>query len=195
MKTRLIVVLIALVGHAAVAQEVQTLFGKGSSASGYMAISNKFTTMKTTAAAIKLPAGEVCDMSLESNGDINFRYDDILIFSLDHFVLFSSTETIKSKFKAKGDLLEWSKESLQNYKTDFDGKPYCIGGEGSCSMPPTDTAGKITLTFPFASVSPMIQLYKGKTEVPLLLTATGDDDAQDCSHSQLDLIVKMKYVP
>jgi hypothetical protein len=45
MKTRLIVVLIALVGHAAVAQEVQTLFGKGSSASGYMAISNKFTTI------------------------------------------------------------------------------------------------------------------------------------------------------
>lgn len=45
MKTRLIVVLIALAGPAAVAQEIQTLFGRGSSTSGYLAIANKFTTI------------------------------------------------------------------------------------------------------------------------------------------------------
>ena len=164
-------------------------------ADGVTRVNGEITTMKTTMTAIKLPPGEVCDMSLESDGDINFRYDDILIFSLDQYVLFSSTETIKPKFKASGDLLKWSKEDLTGFRTSFDGQPYCVGGEGSCSMPPTDTAGKISLTFPFASVGPMIQLYKGKTEVPLLLTATGDNDSKDCSHSKLDLIVKMKYVP
>ncbi|MCW5911812.1 MAG: hypothetical protein KIT62_12095 [Cyclobacteriaceae bacterium] len=45
MKIRFILVLTVLASHAAWAQEIQTLFGKGSSTGGYGAISNKFTTI------------------------------------------------------------------------------------------------------------------------------------------------------
>ncbi|HCZ34768.1 MAG TPA: hypothetical protein DHV26_02455 [Cytophagales bacterium] len=45
MKTRLIVALVLVTANLAVAQEIQTLFGRGNSTGGYMAISNKFTTI------------------------------------------------------------------------------------------------------------------------------------------------------
>jgi hypothetical protein len=45
MKTRFIVALVLVTANLAVAQEIQTLFGRGSSTGGYMAISNKFTTI------------------------------------------------------------------------------------------------------------------------------------------------------
>jgi hypothetical protein len=45
MKTSFIVVLVLATTHLATAQEIQTLFGRGSSTGGYAAISNKFTTI------------------------------------------------------------------------------------------------------------------------------------------------------
>lgn len=153
------------------------------------------TAMKSSSIPLQLPVGEVCDMSLESDGEIAFRYDDILIFSLEQYVLFSSTETIKERFVPKNNYLEWDKAKLLDWRVNFDGKPLCIDADSTCNMPATDTPGKLSLVYPFKSIAPLINLYKGKTEVPLLLTATGDNDDQDCSHSQLDLVVKMKYLP
>ncbi|HNT50652.1 MAG TPA: hypothetical protein PKK67_08700 [Cyclobacteriaceae bacterium] len=45
MKTRLIVAFVVITTNLAVAQEIQTLFGREGSANGYAAISNKFTTI------------------------------------------------------------------------------------------------------------------------------------------------------
>ncbi|RZA23711.1 MAG: hypothetical protein EOP10_11955 [Proteobacteria bacterium] len=86
------------------------------------------------------------------------------------------------------------KSKLLGQKPGFDGQALCIKG-AKRTIPPTDKAGILKLDFPFESISSLIQLYKGKPSVPLNLSVTGDNDLKDCSHSKLDLVVKMKYVP
>ncbi|HRE66365.1 MAG TPA: hypothetical protein PLM56_04910 [Cyclobacteriaceae bacterium] len=59
MKIRLIVVILIFTASLANAQEIQTLFGKGNSTSGYGALSNKFTTINGTYANLSEVYGGV----------------------------------------------------------------------------------------------------------------------------------------
>ncbi|RYE30567.1 MAG: hypothetical protein EOP48_31900 [Sphingobacteriales bacterium] len=164
------------------------------------------TAINTTTAALNLPNGEVCDVDFQSDSDIKFIYDDILLFSLDNNLLFSSTDTLiplltkSEKFytwdKAKivTDFKGMTKEEGKKHTIQFDGKAICLTG-ATCLIPKTDTLGQLSLNFPFESIASLIQMYKGKSSVPLNLSVTGDDDEKDCSHSTLSLNVKIKYVP
>lgn len=158
-------------------------------------IDRRITITKTTSATLNLPQGEVCDMSVESASDATFHYDDILIFSFDKYLLFSSTDTLMSYYPRVNNFLQFDESKIKDFELEFDGKAICLDNATPCVIPKTDTTGKFEVGFPFASIASLIQLYKGQASVPLNLTVTGDNDDKDCSHSKLDLLVKMKYVP
>lgn len=153
--------------------------------------------LKTATQSLKLPPGEVCDVSIESGKDQNsFRYDDVLIFSLDNYVLAASTVDIKPKLTMTNGFPTWDKAALIGFAMNFDGQAFCVGDAKDCAIPISEQVGTLALNLPFTSVGPLLQLYKGKTEVPLSLTVAGDNDPKtDCGYEKLDLIVKMKYLP
>ncbi|RZA27084.1 MAG: hypothetical protein EOP10_01365 [Proteobacteria bacterium] len=164
------------------------------------------TAINTTTANLNLPKGEVCDVDFQSESDIKFIYDDILLFSLDNNLLFSSTDTLIPLFTKSEKFYTWEKSKIvtnfkdlsdaeaAKHRIQFDGNAICLTG-AKCMIPKTDTLGQLSLNFPFESIASLIQMYKGKASVPLNLSVTGDDDDKDCSHSTLDLNVKIKYVP
>ncbi len=154
------------------------------------------TDMQSSEVALKIPSdGILCDIDISSADSINFRYDDMLIFSLEDSVLFSSNEDLKKRFTKTGEVYTWSKDklvSLTEMFGEFDGAPYCLG-DGQCIIPKTDEPGKLSVKMSIGSLAPIVAKFKGKSSLPLVLAASGDNDDSDCSHSELKLTVKMKF--
>ncbi|RYZ56276.1 MAG: hypothetical protein EOP07_12775 [Proteobacteria bacterium] len=173
------------------------------------------TAQETTSAEIAIPPGKICDIGIKSDASAAFRYDDMLIMSIDKNVLFFSTDHLitgpfQGLLEQTNGIYQWAWEKVRGkIPTDFGpsrdgrGKAYCVGDltTEECQIPPTDTAGPISVALPIGKIAPISDYLANKKTAMLNLTATGDDDDGtntkdiDCTHTALDVTVSFKYIP
>jgi hypothetical protein len=127
------------------------------------------------------------------------KYDDFIILTLDDFVVFSSNKDFLPKLDRLGTLYKWDFLKLRETPVKFDAEPYCIGAIERCKFPRTDTEGPVLLKLNYSEIAGVTKAIQGKTQVPIDLIATGDNDddpnrKMDCYHETLDLTVSMNYI-
>ncbi len=151
---------------------------------------------ETSEEVLNLPAGKICDLSIESPKNQTLHYDDLLILAIDKQIIFVSNVILTTYLQQKNGVFIWNfKDVVTKVFKIFDGTPYCIGDATECAFPTTDKQGPVTLNLPSSKIAPIALHVEGRTEVPVTLTATGDNEDEDCYHSRLDLTFKIKYLP
>lgn len=151
---------------------------------------------ETSTQQLTLPSGTICDISIESPKNALLHYDDMLVLSIENYAIFVSTENLLPFLEQKDGVYLWDFNRVVGKKPrDFGGKSYCIGDAAGCIIPDTDKTGPVAISLPNSKIAPIAVAIAGKTAVSMNLTATGDNDNKDCSHTQLDVKVTFKYLP
>lgn len=161
------------------------------------------TSMEATTRPIPVPKGAtICGMHMESDAEAKFRYDDMLVMTLDKSnVLFASTvNLLKPEFvgpKPSDGIFQWDWLKVRG-KTiseglDYTGAPYCLN-EKNCVIPETEATGPIKVSFDNADFAPISSHIFNKESLDLDLIVMGDNDSNDCMHSALDLSVTFDYI-
>jgi hypothetical protein len=178
-------------------------------------LNGTLTAQETTSAELTIPPGKICDIGIKSDASAAFRYDDMLILSIDKNVLFFSTDHLitgpfKGLLEQTNGIYQWAWEKVRGkIPADFGpsrdgrGKAYCVGdlATDECQIPPTDTAGPISVALPIGKIAPISEYLANKKTAMMNLTATGDNDDGtetkdiDCTHTALDVTVTFKYIP
>jgi hypothetical protein len=145
---------------------------------------------------LQLPEGTICGMEIESQSNEKIKYDDFLVFSIDDKVIMASNEQLVEKLSKKNGLYEWDFTKVVGSEIkEFKQKPYCMVKAADCSIPATETKGVISLRVSAKDIAPISAALQGRKTVAITLTSTGDDDeTKDCSHSTLDMSVKVTYL-
>lgn len=141
-----------------------------------------------------------CGVSLSSPVQ-DIQFDDEMILTLNGRVLMSSFD-YNDRFETVDGQAVYSWNKLAdafNPGPATPPKPYCLGaaavdGNPNCTLPKTETSGKFELTIPMADAHKLSSLAKKHGKAELGLIVTGDNNAADCSHSDLTLDVAITYV-
>ncbi len=157
---------------------------------------------------LNLPSGTICDIAIESVPGASLKYDDMLVLSLDNFALFASTVDLLPFMDQINGAYVWDvAKALTKKPASFGGESYCIGdavdGKNTgksglvddCTIPDTEDSGPVAIKLNNTKIGSVALAIAGKKSVPLTLTAMGDNDATDCSHTQLDVKVTFKFLP
>lgn len=146
---------------------------------------------------------ELCSISMRSRQD-SFHYDDYMFFTLNNYVLIASESGWAQKLEAKDEaaqelkVWDWSKLKAQLHEpietSDDYGKPYCLVDK-NCELPSHDEQDSISWQAELPKTL-RLELSENIAESGLSfkLVTTGDDDADDCFHSELTLDVSIGYV-
>lgn len=183
-------------------------------------VNDTFTARLEETKSIDLPVGaKICDMEFDFKENPYFKYDDHMFISLNDRILMSTAKGIVNgvneqqsigtvngvfQFDGSGYVYNWLK--LKNKKYDF-GKTdiYCNGSQSTCAMPKTTSGGGLDGGNMMLNISKsVIQSIRLMTESSYsgytLKVITGGDndnanhgDGQDCSHEDIELVVKTKY--
>lgn len=158
---------------------------------------NEFVTAaETSTQMLNLPKGKICDISIESPKNALLHYDDMLVLSIEHNAIFVSTDALLPFMEQKDGVYQWDFSRVVGKKPrEFGGKSYCIGNAADCVIPDTDKTGPVAINLPNSKIAPISVAIQGKKAVSINLTAMGDNDDSDCSHTQLDIKVTFKYIP
>lgn len=158
---------------------------------------NEFiTASETSTQMVNLPQGKICEISIESAKNALLHYDDMLVLSIESNAIFVSTDALLPFMEQKDNVYQWDFSRVVGKKPrDFGGKSYCIGDAAGCVIPDTDKTGPVAISLPNSKIAPISVAIQGKSAVSMNLTALGDNDDSDCSHTQLDLKVTFKYIP
>ncbi|SMF14046.1 hypothetical protein [Pseudobacteriovorax antillogorgiicola] len=151
---------------------------------------------ETSKASIQVPAGSVlCSIDLASQDNARMHYDDFLFLTLEDKVIFGSNQGVTSRLDRSDDIFSWDFSKIAGLQIgNFESPYYCIGGLQSCSLPPHDQEGPIALALETKAIAPIALEVAGQTQLALDLIATGDNDDEDCMHTQLDLDVTVKFI-
>lgn len=153
---------------------------------------------------VDLPPGAViCDLQLDfSGGDPevpDLEWADQLLLALDGRVLVSSHWDVVGKLELDEDglpIYDWAE--LTNQFQPYEAEPWCLGIDegGWCEIPESGEPGRVSITFPRHHLSTLAWRLLGAESAPLMLTVTGDADAEtDCMHEAVDLEVVMPWIP
>jgi len=165
---------------------------------------------ETTSQAIDLPQNAIiCGISLASENS-NFRYDDFLTISLNQYALMISNDLLMQcdegadpatcLMKDEFDVWTWDFDRIKGRPFGFNGERYCFGyqegaeNSGECEFPGHDQAGAVKFSLGTDAVSKLSVKLKDQANFTLSLTATGDNDNEDCWHKALSLDVGVDYV-
>lgn len=143
-----------------------------------------------------LPDGaQLCDLAIHSRTD-DLLFDDHVTLTLDDVVL------IGGGYGYAIDVLGVS-ANLPRYRwddvvdlpfRDRDAPYYCIGEpDSACVLPQTEVAGPLDLALSEAATEDLVAAMSGKTTLPFRVITFGDDDEDDCAHTDLILEVEVSY--
>ena len=153
------------------------------------------TAYETNANSIAVPKGAViCNISLQSAPNAQLRYDDFLFLTIDGKVIFGSNDVVTKKFAAKDKIYQWDWQKIVGQDVPFNTDYYCLGDRSKCVLPPHDQAGPVSIDVSTKDVAPLAFDAAGKESLAANLIATGDNDAEDCMHTELQLDVAIDYL-
>ncbi|SMF74533.1 hypothetical protein [Pseudobacteriovorax antillogorgiicola] len=144
---------------------------------------------------IELPGTEalVCGLSMTSQSS-QLQYDDLLVMTLESFVIMSSNRSFFSRLSQKEGLYFWEFESVRGMAVDFDADPYCLGANSGCEIPETDTFGQLAVQYFPEDFAILSAKLSGRETLMVSLVATGDNDNGDCMHSDFSMTYAVSYV-
>lgn len=150
---------------------------------------------ESQSAELRLPQGaQLCGLELRSEEN-RIQYDDFIILSLNDFVLLSSNQKMLNKLSGieQGAYI-WDFNKVRGTAVDFNSPAYCLGGStGNCSVPVTDTPGRFGVDIGSEALVGVADKIVDQTNLTLSLTATGDNDDEDCWHTAIDLEFTLFY--
>ena len=157
--------------------------------------------------------GVLCGFELKSLNS-GIRYDDFMYMTLNDRVIISSEQVLVDKLRKDSDdgLKVWDFQNIQFTSFDeLDGQHWCLG-DSDCRIPSTDRDGAFNVQFDFVEISAALDKIEVEDDSDDLRRAasfasgsilesmelgvhiTGDNDDGDCSHTGLDLELKLKYL-
>jgi hypothetical protein len=138
------------------------------------------------------PGAVICDVQF-SFAEQEFLYDDHFLLTFDNSVIASSYD-FSNQLQSKHGLLQydWSKIAGMYWDKDYEGVVCAPTGE--CSWPVTDTPGKINMNYSAELFKRLMAVDLGRTNHSLKFVSIGDNDDDDCEHSNIDFDVTVKYV-
>ena len=92
---------------------------------------------------------------------------------------------------------EWNKlqGASQHDRLNDNYPEYCVEGNEECSMPTTQQVGPLKLKLSDGVVQELFLHSKMVNKMDFNIVTTGDNDTKkDCSHSEINLEVKLRYV-
>lgn len=152
---------------------------------------------------LNLPAdADLCEIEFAPSTQ-SMKYDDEILLTLNHVVVASSSD-FSSLFQVVDGFVRYDWSRLVNtvqLKSLGPQSNYCAGrasGEGSCSIPKTETLGTMSLTLAPDLLKRMWIADKASRESgvkPFVSFITlGDNDTNDCRHDGFALDITLKYV-
>lgn len=147
---------------------------------------------------VTIPDGAyLCGFDLEHD-NASMRYDDEMFFSVNDRLLLA-TRDYTDYMRKNQEFYSFAWNDLVNkpYDTNDMRGVYCAGGsEGlaSCSVPPTETAGQIKLSFQKEMEAALAKSLQDERSLAFDWVTTGDNDNSDCRHTAIKLKLKLRYV-
>jgi hypothetical protein len=152
--------------------------------------------MEAQTTTITLPGkAQLCGVSVTSAVS-TIQYDDFMILTLNGYVLLSSNaDILKGLEGSSSTAYKWDFTRIRGVPVDFDSPSYCMGsGTSVCTIPVTDTPGQFQMKIdPTTLIHLADQVVENHT-LNFALVATGDNDDQDCWHTELNLDFTLQYV-
>ena len=152
--------------------------------------------MEAQTTSITLPGkAQLCGVSV--NSDVStIQYDDFMILTLNGYVLLSSNTNILQGLEGSASTAyKWDFNRIRGIPVDFDSPSYCMGSNSSiCTVPVTDTPGKFQFVVDPTSLIHLADQVVENHTLNFALVATGDNDDQDCWHTELNLDFTLQYV-
>ncbi len=141
------------------------------------------------------PKAIVCKMEVVFDTQ-NVSFKDELVLAYSGVVLASSKD-FSSRFPKKYGMSMYSWPALVSspYNKGEDSR-FCAGkesSEGSCQIPASETPGNLNMNFA-DSLFQRIEAYTTPDCRGFTLVTTGDNDENDCRHSDIGFKVKVQYV-
>lgn len=162
------------------------------------ALNNYLTARIEQTRSLNLPEGAViCDASFNFVQQ-PWLYDDHFLVLFNKSVIaasydFSITNTLEKK---NFGLLEydWMKIAGMYWNTQHEAIycPNIPGGTSTCSFPDTDVNGEIKLAYDTKFIR-SIMTNGIPANHSFTVVSVGDNDTQDCEHSDLEFTVQVKY--
>ena len=143
---------------------------------------------------VELPDNAViCGMEIVSRQD-QIQYDDFLIFTIEDYILMlSNTDLLRHMPRMDGAYV-WDFEAIKGKKYGFNGGRYCLGNNSTCAFPGHDKQGSVNFSVDTEALAPISAKLQGKSSYSFSAIATGDNNDEDCWHTDLELDVKIRYV-
>jgi hypothetical protein len=152
--------------------------------------------MEAQTTAITLPGkAQLCGVSVTSAVS-TIQYDDFMILTLNGYVLLSSNaDILKGLEGSSSTAYKWDFSRIRGVPVDFDSPSYCMGSDSSvCTIPVTDTPGQFQMKVDPTSLIHLADQVVENHTLNFALVATGDNDDQDCWHTELNLDFTLQYV-
>jgi hypothetical protein len=159
-------------------------------------VNKHLQAVETQTFDLQLPQGLLCDVAMTSPTEApQLHYDDVMVLTMDNHVLLSSSSDLMHFLDAEDRVYTWDFKKIAGQESDFNSQPYCLNEAlDACTLPISDTSGPMKINLDAVSIAPIAEKIEGKTSVPVSLHMLGDNDARDCYHTQLDLVLNIKYV-
>ncbi len=147
-------------------------------------------------ATLNLPEGVVCGLAISSEAKTHMQYDDFLVLSLSDHVVFLTNGLLTDYLAKENEVFLWDFTKVVGKPIkDFEAGRYCIGKAADCVLPPHDKKGPVSIKLTNEEIAPISAVLEGKKSAAMDLVALGDNDASDCSHTDLSLTVEISFVP
>ncbi len=137
----------------------------------------------------------VCGLEITSERE-EFKYDDHIYLTLNNSVLFSSYPNHMEDLTIEGSKVpQFNWEKLKNTKfTNNDYERFCLGSDmGSyCHFPQTQRTGEMKIKIIDEVIQEVVALNIDRDTHILIVIVTGDNDASDCKHSEINVQLEIK---
>lgn len=142
---------------------------------------------------LSLPVGSIiCEVNFTFEKQ-QFLYDDHFLMTFDGAVIASSFN-FEYVLKRKFDLLryDWGQIAGMYWDKTLEGT-FCVTG-GVCSWPDTDTPGHIEMNYDALVFQKIMAEDLNRSEHSLRFVSIGDNDDNDCEHSDVSFGLDVEYV-
>lgn len=151
---------------------------------------------------LQLPEGAViCDLDFDfaSSGGVyqEMLYDDDIFLTLDGVVIAASDGNHVEDLPTEDDLPVWDWSAVVGDQISASRAwVYCLGETSYCELPPTETAGRVALSYDRDTVAALAWRVLDQPELTLGFITGGDNDPdKDCRHEDFRFDLVVPWVP
>ena len=142
---------------------------------------------------LSLPEGSIlCDIKFNFV-EQKFLYDDHFIITFNDAII-ASSYNFDNVLSKKNELLRYDWTKIAGMFWDHKKEGVICAPNSSCAWPKTVTLGVITLAYPSFVFQKIMAEDINRIEHSLKFISIGDNDNQDCEHSDINFNLDIEYV-